>query len=197
MSPKVKNILLKSIYMVLIIIMLIAFVFLSEKYKDNSKEELIPFSSYYSDIDNDNYEVINGVKFINLIRNGKSIVLVGSKNSEWSKFYVNKFNDAIDEMNLDTIYYYDINNDKSQLNSNYYEILELLDGYLVSTDDSNNNLLAPSLYILENGQVLYYNIDTIARKNTDKPESYWNIERTKKFNEEIKEAINKYYLNNK
>ena len=95
------------------------------------------------------------------------------------------------------MYNYDINNDKSQLNSNYYEIVKLLKGSLTTTDGTDSNLLAPSFYIIENGKVLYYNTDTVAMKNTEKPSDYWTEEQKTIFSNEITDAINKYYLNNK
>ena len=95
------------------------------------------------------------------------------------------------------IYYYDIINDKAQANSNYYELVELLDGYLTTTDSSDKNLLSPSLYIIDNGKVKYYNTDTSAMKNTDTAKDYWTLEQEAIFYNELTDAINKYYLNNK
>lgn len=196
MSPKTKNIVIKGIYVLLIILMLCAFVYLSEKYKDNNKEELMTINDYYSEIDNASFEVVNGTKLINIIRNDKSIIFIGSKTSTWSTYYIKRLNKIINDMSIDKIYYYDINNDKVLLNSNYYEILQLLDGYLLSTDNSTNNLFAPSLYIIENGNVLYYNVETSVMKNTLNPGDYWTDENIKSFTKEIEDAINKYYLNN-
>lgn len=196
MSPKTKNIIIKSIYVILIIAMLCAFVYLSEKYKDNSKEESKTITDYYSDITNNTFEVINGTKLINVIRNGKNIVFIGSKTSNWSIYYIKRLNNIINDMSIDKVYYYDINNDKSQLNSNYYEILDLLEGNLISTDSSESNLFAPSLYIIENGNVLYYNIETAVMKNNLTPNDYWTKEKIDNFSEEIENALNKYYLNN-
>ncbi len=84
---------------------------------------------------------------------------------------------------------------KSQKNSNYYEIRKLLTGNLTTTDGSTRNLLAPSFYIIVNGEVKYYNTETSAMKNTDNPEKYWTEEKEIEFASEISEAINKYYRN--
>ena len=98
-------------------------------------------------------------------------------------------------LKIDKVYYYDINNDKSQENSNYYDIKELLNGYLVETDTISNNLLSPSLYILNDGKVMYYNVETSAMKNTDTVKSYWTPEKEITFSNEITAAISNYYLN--
>lgn len=195
MNIKKRNILKKIIYVILFVLMIFAFIYLSEKYKDNSKEEVKTISNYYPEINSDVFNVINGTKLINVIKKDKSIIFIGSQTSRWSRQYIKELNSIFQEIGLDKIYYYDINNDKAQKNSNYYEIRELLNGFLTSTDGSENNLLAPSFYIIDNGKVLYYNNDTVAMKNTTEIEDYWTEEQKKQFAFEIKNAINKYYLN--
>ena len=192
-----KNLLRKAIYLILFTALTGCFIFISEKYKDNSKEVKITITDYHKSFDVDTYEVIGGTKFISLLQNSNSIILIGSKTSEWSKYYMENINKIIEELNINKVYYYDINNDKAQKNSNYYEIKRLLKGSLTTTDGSKSNLLAPSFYILKDGEIAYYNTDTVAMKNTETPENYWTEDRKLEFNNEIKGAINNYYLNNK
>ena len=154
MNIKTRNILKKIIYVILFVLMIFAFIYLSEKYKDNSKEEVKTISNYYPEINSDVFNVINGTKLINVIKKDKSIIFIGSQTSRWSRQYIKELNSIFQEIGLDKIYYYDINNDKAQKNSNYYEIRELLNGFLTSTDGSENNLLAHSFYIIDNGKVL-------------------------------------------
>lgn len=189
------SILRKIIYFVLFSIMIFAFIYLGEKFADNSKDEIITINTYYDDLDSENIEVISGSKFINLIKNGKSIVVVGAHSSEWSKKYISLVADIQVSMNIPKIYYYDIVNDKQLKNSNYYKIRELLSGSLITTDGSNNNLLAPCLYIFVDGEVKYYNIDTVAMKNGVTVDDYWKNDVIELFKGEIIENIDKYYLN--
>jgi hypothetical protein len=139
--------------------------------------------------------VIKGGKFISLFKKGKHIIVIGNSKSEYSQKYMQEINSIVEELALEDVYYYDIINDKAQANSNYYELIELLDGYLITTDISENNLLAPSLYIIDKGKVKYYNIETSTMKNTDKVSDYWTEEKKIEFKTEISNAINKYYLN--
>lgn len=192
---KTKSIIRKIIYGILFIAMVFAFIYLSEKYASNSDPKILTINDYYGDLDTDRFEVIRGKMFISLIKKGKNIIFVGSSTSEYSKKYIEILDEILEENKIEKIYYYDINNDKSQKNSNYYDIRELLNGSLSTTDGSNNNLLAPSLYIIEDNDVKYYNIDTVVMKNTDTVESYWTEEQIQSFKEEITESIQKYYLN--
>lgn len=187
----------KVVYAVLFIAMIGAFIYLSEKYKSNADDPVRVITDYYDlKLDKDRYTIITGGGFINLIQHGRSIIIVGSKTSSWSKEFVKQLDIALTEAEVDQVYYYDINNDKSQKNSNYYKIKELLNGSLTTTDGSKSNLLAPSLYIIIDGEVKYYNVDTVAMKNTIQVEDYWKEEKKLAFRKEVKEAITKYYLNN-
>ena len=192
-----KGLIRKFIYLILFAAALSGFILISKKYETNSEIKEVIISDYYPDLNDKQYTVVGGTKLINLLQNGKHIIIIGSNKSDWSKYYVEEIDKAIKTFNIKTIYHYDINNDKAQKNSNYYAIKELLKDSLITTDGSESNLLAPSLYIVKDGKVLYYNIDTVAMKNTDTPKKYWTTEKTLEFNTEITNAITKYYLNNK
>lgn len=196
MKTENKKVVTKIIYAFLFIVMIVAFIYLSEKYASNSVPKVSVIQDFYSEIKSDKFEVIRGKKFISLIKNGKSIVFIGNSNSEYSQKYIHELETIIKKIDIDKIYYYDINNDKSQQNSNYYTIRELLNGYLTTTDSSQNNLFAPSLYIIDEGEVKYYNTETVATKNTETIDDYWTKEKEEEFSKEISEAIKKYYLNN-
>lgn len=195
MTPKVKSILRKIIYFLLFALMIVAFIVLSEKYADNSKQRVSVISDYYENTKADCYEVISGNKMISLLKSGKNIIFIGSSVSDYSRKYMEELDTIFKNLKIDKVYYYDINNDKLQENSNYYDIKELLNGYLVETDTVSNNLLSPSLYIVNDGKVMYYNVETSAMKNTDTVKSYWTPEKEITFSNEITAAISNYYLN--
>lgn len=195
MNKKTKDILRKGIYAIIFIAMLVAFIYLGNKYAGNSEIKVLTINDFYNEIKKDNFQVISGAKFIKLFDEGKHIIVIGSSKSPYSQKYITEVNKIIEELNLKDIKYYDIINDKAQGNSNYYKIVEKLDGYLTTTDTSVNNLLSPSFYIIENGKVKYYNTETSAMKNTDTVEDYWTLQQEFKFKDEITNAINKYYLN--
>ena len=196
MNPKVKSILRKAIYVVLFAGLFACFIILSNKYSDNSKKVIKDFNDYYENVTDENFEVITSSKVISLIKDGKSIIFIGNSTSEWSQKYAEYIDKVLSKYKDIDAYYYDLNNDKALLNSHYYDIIEGLEGSLITTDSGENSILAPSLYIIDDGEVLYYNIETVAMKNTDKPDEYWSKEKQKEFTDEISEAIEKYYLNN-
>ena len=186
----------KVLYLILFSLVIFCFIYLSNKYGYQEKT-VKTINDYYKNIDNtDMYETVNGTQMINKIKNGCNIIVIGSETSDWSIKYMELITPIFKTFAIDKVYYYDINNDKAQKNSNYYEIKELLKGNLTQTDGSKSNLLAPSLYIIDNGEVKYYNTDTVAVKNTIEIEEYWNETRKNDFEIELEQAIYKYYLNN-
>ena len=195
MTLKTKNIIRKIIYLIIFAAMIFCFIYLGNKYAGNSEIKTQDITDYYKNIDKDNFNVIRGGKFISLFKKGKHVIVIGNSTSEYSKKYIQEINKIIEKNNITNVNYYDIVNDKAQGNSNYYQLLELLDGYLITTDMTNSNLLSPSLYIIDNVKVKYYNIETSAMKNTDKVSDYWTSEKELEFEQNITEAINKYYLN--
>lgn len=202
MEPKQNSIVRKIIYYLLFALIIFAFLQISKRYENVHTDQIIKFSDYYPNERLSHFKVINGNEAIRKIKKGKHIIFIGNSSSKWSISYayeINKlFNNLVDAKVLsanDNIYYYDLANDKSQKNSKYYDLRRYLKGALVTTDTTDNNLLSPVLYIVDEGEIEYYNISTVAMKNRDDVDDYWTEERELMFEEEITEAIQKYYLN--
>lgn len=196
MEPRGNKVVRKIVYFVLFIILALGFVYLGEKYKDNDKVKIYTINDYYENVDGELFEVVSGSKLINILRSKDNhLIMIGSSASVYSQKYIQEIQSIAKELNVEKIEYYDLKSDKNQKNSNYYEIRNLLDGFLTTTDGSERNLLAPSFYILKKGKVVYYNTETTAMKNTDNPGKYWTEAKEIEFSSEITVAINKYYLN--
>ena len=196
MEPKGNKIVRKLIYFIIFAVLVAGFVYLGEKYKGNSLVKTYTITDYYPEADGELFEVVSGSRLINILKSKDSyLVLIGSSKSEYSKKYLEEIQSIAKELNIEKIEYYDLRRDKTQKNSNYYEIRKLLNGFLTTTDGSEQNLLAPSFYIIKKGKVAYYNTETVAMKNTDNVDKYWTEPKEIEFYSEITVAINKYYLN--
>lgn len=190
-----KSVIRKLIYFVLFGLIIFAFIYISNKYEKLSVEEEISISDYYKGLDEDIFEIVNSTKMISYLNKGNHLIFIGNSNSVWSQEYAKILFNIAKKLDVE-ISYYDLENDKSQKNSNYYKLRERLAGNLTTTDGSKNNLLAPSFYVVFNGEIVFYNIDTVAMKNVDKPSEYWTKARKEEFKQEITYNIEKYYLNN-
>jgi hypothetical protein len=183
----------KIIYLIIIILLFGVFVYVSKKYTREDVEG-VKFNDYYKDIDGSHIDLIFGSEFIKLIDDEDvHVFLIGDRENEWSQKYVELVSSIVKDLDVD-IYYYDIVNDKSQENSNYYRIVKKLNGYLMSDDSSDNNFLSPSLYIIKDGKVLFYDAETSVVKNSDEVDAYWTEEREQAFRQKITAEIHKYVL---
>ena len=191
-----KGIIRKIIYFILIGICIYGFIYIGNKYTNTNKEKEPTITDYYEELKYNNYKVVGGTELISLIRKGHNIIFIGNSNNKWSEEYIKQIDVIFKNYNIDQVYYYDIVNDKSQKNSNYYKIISLLEGDLVSNDSGDNNLLSPSLYIINDGEVEYYNIETVTVKNNLEVEKYWTIDKKEMFEVEISQALLNYYINN-
>ncbi len=185
----------KIIYFILFALIIGAFIFLSNKYENLSRHKKIDFNYYYKNINNENYKIVNATNLVAYTKEGRHLIFIGNSTSKWSQKYAELLTSILTDMNLEAGYY-DIKSDKTQKNSNYYEVLEVFKNNLVTTDTASNNLLAPSFYIIVDGEIKYYNIDTVATKNKTNIKDYWNQNKEEEFKKEIKTNIKRYYLNN-
>lgn len=185
----------KGLYVLAFLFIIGCFIYLSNKYEDLSKTKKITFNSYYKNIVTDDFTIINANNLISYAKEGRHLIFIGNSSSKWSQKYAEVLSEVLNEVKVEAGYY-DIKNDKTQQNSNYYAVVELLNDHLTTTDSSNNNLFAPSFYIIIDGKIKYYNIDTVAMKNNANTKDYWNKETRDNFKREIKNNIKRYYLNN-
>ena len=134
---KDKNPIRKIIYILLFALVIFCFIEISKKYSQNTIQQTILFSDYYENENNDYITVINGNEAIRKIRKGKHIIFIGNSNSKWSKAYASELNRLLNNLGKDgiiskddSIYYYDLADDKQQKNSLQFHILQILLFYL-------------------------------------------------------------------
>lgn len=181
----------RSIYVVLYICIIGAFIFIGTRdYQTktfaNDQEK---FSYEYKNIPKDNcIEYLNSTELITMLKDGTGIIFIGDKDNIWSKEYAKQLYDAAKFYNISKIYYYDAKRVKNLKNSNYYAIIDELDGNLVTTDSSNDNLFTPSLYFLKDGEVKYYDTTSAVVRNDEDPNAFWTLERITNFKQSISDA---------
>ena len=94
-----KDIIRKGIYAIIFIAMLVAFIYLGNKYAGNSEVKVLTINDYYEEIKTDNFQVINGTKFIKLFDEGKHIIVIGNSKSQYSQKYITEVNKIVEELN--------------------------------------------------------------------------------------------------
>lgn len=151
------------------------------------------FNGDYDEIPRNNpFIYLNSTELIELLNNGSGIVFMGNKENIWSKSYAKYLYEIASDIDVEKIYYYDVKKVKLLKNRNYYNIIKALEGKLIETDDSVNNLFSPSLYIIKDGEVVFYDNTTAVVNNDLEVDTYWNSSNIYKFKEKIITAINEF-----
>ena len=96
MKPIGNKIVRRILYIVLFAALIAGFVYLGEKYKGNSEVKVYTIEDYYPGIDSKIFEVINGAKLINVLRDkGNHLILIGSSKSVYSQQYIKEIKSIV------------------------------------------------------------------------------------------------------
>lgn len=191
-----KQIFRKLGYFFLYSLIILAFIYLGTKdynlatYNTDGER----FNSDYNEIPRNNpFVYLNSTELINLLNNGSGIVFMGNHESIWSLKYATYLYEVLKVKDIDEVYYYDVKKVKLLKNRNYYNIIKELEGNLIETDDSDKNLFSPSLYIIKDGEVVFYDNTTAVVNNNIDIEDYWTETNIYNFKERLINAFNKNY----
>lgn len=188
-----KQIFRKLGYFFLYSLIILAFIYLGTKdynlvtYNTDGER----FNSDYNEIPRNNpFVYLNSTELINLLNNGSGIVFMGNHESVWSLKYATFLYEVLKAKDIDEVYYYDVKKVKLLKNRNYYNIIKELEGNLIETDDSDKNLFSPSLYIIKDGEVVFYDNTTAVVNNNIDVEDYWTETNIYNFKDRLINAFN-------
>lgn len=152
------------------------------------------FNGDYNEIPRNNpFIYLNSTELIELLNNGSGIIFMGNSENEWSQEYAKYLYELLKDTKVEEVYYYDVKKVKLLKNRNYYNIIKALEGNLIETDDSDNNLFSPSLYIVKDGEVVFYDNTTAVVNNALELDEYWTPSNIYSFKEKILRAIDENY----
>ncbi len=162
------------IYMFLFIILLSLFIFLGNLDYHTELADNIRFSQEFNLVPEENvFQYTNAQDTNLLLASPKAIILFGF-NNEWVNYYAKIVNEVAIEEGIDKIYYYDFLMDRSNNNGTYETIVNYLENNITYLDNGEGNLYAPTLVIVENRRVTYFDDETAFVVGHIKPQEYWN-----------------------
>ncbi len=162
------------LYLFLMAILIILFILVGTHDYNEDQNDQEKFASEYNFIDNHNVFKYASVIDAHMIAAGKSgILFLGSSSNKWCQYYAKILNDTADIIGIDTIYYYDFYEDRKQKNATYEDILNILSDYVVYNDEGRPNLYAPTLIIVKDGKVIYFDDETAFVNGNIEPDDYW------------------------
>lgn len=179
------------VYLIIFTILIGMFVYLGKKDYGNKKSDAELFSMEYPEISTDNmFKYIDVIHLLDLIKNGEdAIILIGFSSNEWMQKYVKYVYPVFKEHNLSTVYYYDVQEDRSKGTKYFKQLEEILSEYLKVTDQGVEYLFTPALVFIKDGEIMYFDDETALTSYNTSPNIYWSEEKVNDFQQRIA-----YYL---
>ena len=150
----------KLIKFIIFVILIAAFVYFGTKDYNVKKKNIEKNEKNASSV------LLNGDYVFNEINHSKVLNKLSSKND--SIIYIcidgnklcTKYGLLIDEVaknySIDTIYYYDIKEDRENNNGTYQKIISKLTNYILTDDLGKQNLYSPTLIFIKKGEVTIF-----------------------------------------
>ncbi len=184
----------KLLYTALFILFTGLFIFLGTKDYNNAPKNKISeqeqFASEYGIEENNKFTYVNGKKVQELLNSENAIIFFAFPQNEWSKKYAEILNDAVkDNKEIDKVYYYNFKLDRESRTSYYENIVNKLSYYLSKSDTNVQNINAPTLVVLKDKKIIYYDDETSTTKSNETKEIYWTEEKIAKKIKEFKEIF--------
>lgn len=168
---------LKRILQVILFVLIIgAFIFVGTR--DFTKKVTVDnerFDKEYSNVSKDNVFVYaNAQDVYTRFKNGNAVVFMGFPSNKWSGYYAEMLNTAAKESGIKEILYYDFKKDREEKNATYQSIVLKLSSYTYTNDNGTQNIYAPTMFIIKDGKVMYFDNETSIMKGNLSPDDYWN-----------------------
>ncbi len=182
-----------TIEAILFILIIAGFIYIgSQDFSHNLEVDNEKFDRDYPLVNKDNvFKYVNASEVYSKLKTGASVIFMGYPSNNWTGYYASILNDVAKEVGLKEISYYDFYDDKRLGNAVYQSIVLRLNAFLPTTDNNNQDIYAPTLLIVKNGEILYYDNETAIREGTITPEEYWT-----EFNKNVKKNSLRVILKN-
>ena len=162
-------------YICIFTFLIYLFIYFGTKDYSSDVADNIRFSQEYSLVSEENVFTYGIASDVFMIANGKKgIVLFGNSSNEWVNYYAKILNEVAKEVGIKKIVYYDFFEDRNQNNGTYETIVNLLGNYVNYNDKGKADIYSPTLLVVCNDEILYYDDETSFVSGKVKPVDYWS-----------------------
>lgn len=182
-----KKILIISIFVLLIGTLICLLIFNANQNETDGEK----FAKEYGSVSVDNVFVYKDIdEIIKILENGTGIVYLGFPECPWCKTYVKYLNEVAKENEIDTIYYYNIREERQNNTDKYQKIVSLISKYLQYDNEGNKRIYVPAVIAIKKGEIINFDDETAwDTKNYETPEEYWKNEDLNSLKIKLKEMF--------
>jgi hypothetical protein len=193
MVMKKESILKNGIKLIIFIVMIILFIYFGTKDYEVKVTDNIKFSNEYKDISKNNIFVYaKEQEILDIFNNKSGIIFMGFSSNIWSHYYADYLNQIAILNGIDKIYYYDFKSDRELYNTTYASIVNKLVDYLEISDVGKRSINAPTIVIVKNGEIIYFDDEVTDIKGNVNPEDYFTDYKKNLLMANLDNAIKEY-----
>ncbi len=177
---------------ILFVFMIYLFIVLGTKDYGHDVPDNIRFATEYQNVSKNNVFVYKTDKeILDVLENQTGIIFLGFPSNRWSSYYAKYLNDIALEENIEEIHYYDFLKDRRMNTKTYQKIVEKVKSYLYSSDTLEFDLNAPTIIVVKEGMILYFDNEMHNLIGEIKAEDYFTDYRENVIKTNLREAIRK------
>ena len=194
---KNKKMIKKIISLGLFAVMVYLFIYFGTKDYHLNIADNIRFSNDYKDISTNNiFKYAKSPEILDILNRRSGVIFMGFSSNIWSHYYADYLNEVGMASHIDKIYYYDFKSDRELNTNTYLSIVSKLKDYLYNTDTGKKDLFAPSILIVRNGKIIYYDDEVSMIKGNITPEEFFTDYKKNLLMENVRSALNEYLMEN-
>ena len=179
-------------------LLIAAFIYLGSKdYREKIKNNNKSTTSNDVLIDGDTLFVkANHSKILSKLSSDSTFILYTCTNSnKLCPKYGLLINEIAKNYNIEDLYYYDIESDRENNNGTYQKIVSKLKPYLLTDDNNEQDLHAPSVYFIKNGKVYSFDDSLAFNRGKQSLDNLWNDKVKEEKREYLISVMEGYILN--
>ncbi len=151
------------------------------------------FSEEYSLVEKNNVFVFKTAEETKkILEHGTGVIFLGFPSCPWCQTYAKMLDELAKEKGIDTVYYYNIREDREKSTQTYQDFVSILSDYLQFDDLGNKRIYVPNVTFVVDGKIIGNDLetskDTLGNKT---PEKYWTEERLAAWKERVGKMMEK------
>lgn len=186
-----KNKLIKKIIsLICLVVMTYLFIYFGTQDYSVKITDNVKFSNEYKDIKKNNvFSYAKEHEILDILNNGSGVIFMGFPSNIWSHYYADYLNEMAIINDIEKVYYYDFKKDRSMDNQTYLNIVKKLSAYLTSDDLDNMDISAPTIAVVKDGNIIYFDDEVNTIKGSVTPEEYFTDYKKNLFMANIDNAL--------
>lgn len=145
--------------------------FISTACGNNNITDAERFKNEYEKLNKDtiimNIDKNNPIKYvefdevIDILTNGTGVIYFGFPGCPWCRNMIPVLFDVAGDNNIDTIYYFNPRDIRTNGDEDYKKIINILNDYLLENDNGEKTLFVPDVYFVHNGKIVGHHLSTV------------------------------------